>query len=694
MVSADKREDLFFGIGYAQAFDRLVQMSLVREIAYGRVSEKFAGTDELIEIDKFMRWLNLGGDLDNEIKKIEPDAKRQLEAYSQGINKILLQKRPLEFRMTGYKPAPWTCADSIITAKIMGYVGLAQTQGDMQKTLIQMIQNGMDEARIRTLFPTLTDVIDYDLIKSIKLKNKIIPDALWDVALPILKASNNWVISGDRTKSGSPILASDPHLEVNRLPAIWYEMAWKTNGKSVAGITMPGFPAIVMGRNDFFSWGGTYSFMDMIDYFIEDCRSGKFFRDGNWVPFTERTEILRPKKKKPITLNFYENHHGVLEGNPNKPGKYLAMNFSARTGAGADIVNVFSKIFEIQTVEEAQEKFRTIAAPTFNWVFADINGDIGYQMNGKMPCRTKNFSGLLPIPGWDSRNDWQGFVESSRLPTRYNPESGYLVTANNDLNKYGKVSPINLAMASYRADHINNLLAENKEIDASFCRKMHYDLYSKQAERLMKAIRPHLSSHHPKDKVLRDWNFVYSEDSQGAVLFETIYRNLIHIVFSQSGISERVMPFLSQETNLFSIYFGNFDDVLMDKHSPWFQTISRKSAIQKAVEKMRNTKITIYRVTRKMDMLNIIFGNQFPGFLGFDLKKQILLGSRATIPQGQFCRVGKRPSTIAPSFRMIVDLEKTGIQTNLPGGPSGSRFSKWYHSDLNNWKNGKYKTIK
>ncbi|HEX9971514.1 MAG TPA: penicillin acylase family protein, partial [bacterium] len=444
IISASNREDLCFGIGYAHAWDRMVQMMLVRAIAQGRASEKFAGSDELIAVDKFMRWIHFEKDIDLEIAKLDPDVKKELEAYCQGVNTALARKRaPLEFLMVGYKPEKWEVKDCLITIRIIGYIGLAQAQGDMEKFLIQMIQNGVDENRIKALFPYLTEKIDYDLIKQIKLINEIVPAHLWQGVLPNLRASNNWVVSGKRTKSGQPILASDPHMEVNRLPALWSEMIWKLNDQTTMGITMPGVPAIVMGRTNNIAWGGTYGFMDMIDYFIEDCKDEKFLYDGKWLPFEKRVETITPKKQEPITLTFYENHHGVLEGDPNKPGKYLSMAFSGRSGAGAEILNVMMRLDEIRTVREAQTQFRQLSMPTFNWVFADRDGNIGYQMNGRMPKRRKGLSGLLPIPGWESKNDWQGFVDPKDLPTEYNPDAGFFATANQDMNKFGKAKPIN-----------------------------------------------------------------------------------------------------------------------------------------------------------------------------------------------------------------------------------------------------------
>lgn len=692
-ISAENREDLHFGIGYAQAWDRLVQMMLVRSIGYGRASEDFAGTDELIEVDKYMRWLFLKKDTAEEIDKLTPETKKVMDAYCAGINHaIATKKKPLEFRMAGYTPAPWTIQDSIITAKLMGYIGLAQAQGDMEKFLIQMIQKGIPEDKIRTLFPYLTEEIDYDLIKEIQVTNEMVPSHLWKGILPNLRASNNWAIAGSKTKSGRAMLASDPHMDINRLPALWYEMIWQLENGTTMGITMPGLPLMVMGRTNHLAWGGTYGFMDMIDFFIEECEDEKFLCDNEWIPFEKREEIIRSKKKEPITLTFYENKHGVLEGDATQAGKYLCMSFSGRSGVGADILNNLITIDSIQTVSEAKAKFRDVSIPTMNWVFADSAGNIGYQMCGRMPKRRKGLSGLLPIPGWKPENDWQGFEDPALLPESYNPKSGYFATANNDLNIFGKIQPINLPMAPYRIQRIIDRLIHSDSIDRNYIQRMHYDVYSKQAERIMLLLIPLL----PNDasaEILQNWTLSYSLDSKSATVFESIYLNLIKLVFGRHGIGEEAMHHFLTNTSLFTDFYGNFDDALMDENSPWFERLDKDAIILEAINNGLKTKAKPYGEVHTFDMMNIFLGEKLPGFLGFDIKNKPMIGNRATITQGQIWTNAGRVNTFAPSYRMIVDFAEDGMWTNIPGGASGSRFSRWYASEIDNWEKGVYKHL-
>lgn len=692
-ITSSNREDLAFGVGYMHAMDRMVQVMMVRTLAQGRVSERFAGTDRLIALDKHFRWLFLEKGLDQEIDKLSPDIKCELDAYCMGINSVLEEKqRPLEFLLTGYHPEPWGIRDTILTGKIMSYIGLAQGQAEVEKFIVQLIQQGVDEERIRALFPTLSDPLDVQLLREIQLDQEVVPGRLWHHVIPAFSSSNNWVISGTKTASGHPFLAADPHMEIGRLPPIWYEMVWRIEEHTTMGVTMPGLPVIVFGRNESIAWANTYGFMDMMDYFIEECRDGDFLYDGEWIPFRKRTEVIRPKHHKPIHLTFYENHHGILEGTPTKPGKYLCLAFSGRMDTGAEIFNILMHTDDIHTVREAQNRYRHLHMPTFNWVFADREGNIGYQMCGKLPIRAEGVSGLVPVPGWTSENDWRGFENPARLPSAYNPPEGFFATANNNLNAYGEANPVNLAMAPYRVDRIRELLAAKDDIDLEYLKHMQYDTHSLQAERFMDQLEPLLPDT-PEGQALRDWNLQYDPDSLGAALFESVYTQLIKTTFGKYGIGVEAIGHLLERTGVFINFFGNFDEVLMDVSSVWFDEVSREEQFNEAIEAGLQTEPVTLGKSRQINFSNIFFDGRLPGFLGFDVRNVALPGSRATIPQCQVFHMLGQIAVVGPSYRMIVDVNEPGMWTNLPGGPSGNRFSPWYKTDLDHWKAGGYKKL-
>lgn len=694
-ITARTFDDIAFGMGWVHSHDRQLQTLLTRILLQGRAAEILAGEPALVEVDKYMRRMNFFPDPDAVIKKLEPAAKSALQAYADGFNFHLLNHRPVfEFRLLGHTPEPWEIKDTMILAKIMAYLGLADAQGTMEKFLVQMIKNDIDAKKLKELFPYLTEKIDYALMKKVTLSPPLVPEAVaWLEKIPRMRASNNWVVSGDRTESGKPICCSDPHLEVNRIPSIWQEIVLRSPNDTIMGASLPGTPALGIGRNGAFAWGPTYSFMDMIDYRIEHCRDGKYRRGKKWIPFSIREEIIHVKKGAPIKERIYENDLGILEGNPNDEGYYFVMCWSAARDCGAGDINGMLRVMQSKTVKEGMSNFRQLDALSFNWVMADTRGNIGYQMSGRLYNRPKGVSGLVPLPAWETKYDSRGFVKKSMLPSLYNPRDGIIVTANQDLNSLGKMNPINLPMAPYRADRITQLLKNRKKLTAADMKRIHFDLYSLQAARLMKIIRPLLPDTE-NGRTLRKWDCAYSADSAGATLFESVYQSLLKIVFGDHGMSREVVTFLMNETGLFNDYYGNFDTILMKQKSAWFNGRSRNYLFKKAIQEGLRITPAPYGETRQVVLSHLLFGGRLPRFLGFDYGPITLPGNRATVPQGQIFKSAGRITTFSPSYRMIADMATGEIQTTIAGGASDRRFSKWYLSDLQNWLRGVYKTLK
>ncbi len=704
-ITAASLDDAVFGEGFCHARDRGLQILLMRILGRGRGCEQLQDTAELLVWDRYFRRWNLGADAAQEEATLSARARSAAEAYSRGVNLWFSQKGiPWELRLLGFRFEPWTIADCSLTAKLAGLIALSQTQADMEQFIVECVRQGIPRERLEELFPGLLHGLDEGLLRQVKLSEPLVPESLkWASALPRMMASNNWVVGGARTISGKPFLANDPHLEVNRLPAIWYEavLRWPaTDGPRYAmGATFPGLPGVSIGRTPDLAWGITYAFMDCMDSWVEDCRAGKYRRGDEWLPFETRKETIRRKKNPPVELTFFENPHGVLSGDPHEAGYYLSTRWSCRDGTSAAALDSACGILEARSVAAGQEILGRLSNASWNWVLADRAGNIGYQMSGKMPRRREGVSGLVPLPGWDPANDWQGFHEPEELPRAFNPAAGFLATANEDLNHLGKVRPINLPMASYRADRINAVLARPGRVTLDQMQKLQLDLYSTQAELFMPILRPLLAEfaaqHGEAARLLTEWDLTYTSESQAAFLFEELYQALISEVFGESagafgaGVLTRVLA----ETCLFYNFYGNFDRVLLAEKSVWFGGRSRadiyRAALSRALLKPRGT----HGAKQKVLMRHLLFGGKLPLWLGFDRPLE-LPGNRSTVHQGQIYRGGGRETSFGPALRLVTDLATDEVQTTLAGGPSDRRFSKWYTTGIADWIQGRYKTLR
>lgn len=695
-IEAEAEPGMYFGQGYAQAMDRGRQILLMRILGQGRGSELLDSSEEMLEIDKFFRRMNWGGDAAAQAAALDGDHAVNAQAFCDGINTYFNKQLPFEFkRLLGLKYETWKLDHTVILARMIGYISLQQSQAEIERLVVQLVQSGVEKKYLEELFGELPG-LDETSIQKLKLKDRVVPAGVqFNRMLPKVLASNNWVAAGSRTKSGQPILANDPHLEINRLPNVWQELVLSCKGRTIMGACMPGIPGIIVGRNPDVAWGATYTFADATDSWMEDCRQGSYRRSrlliDQWIPFKTRREIIRRKKKPDHLEIFYENEHGVLDGDPSEEGMYLCTRWASAAGTGVRSLRAVFAMFHARTAKEGMDLMGQLEM-SFNWVFADSQGNIGYQMSGVMPERSKGWNGLTPAPGWDSSYDWKGTLEVKDLPRRYNPREGYIVTANNDLNEWGPRAVINMPMSSYRAERIEKLLKRG-ELTAADMSSIQMDCTSIQAERFMEILGPLLPADHPNAQLLREWDFQYTAESKAAFLFEVFYEELLKSVFG-SVIGRDAFEHIRTETGILVDFSGNFDRILLSRKSRWFGEKKREDHFADAMTKALAVKPEPWGTKRKLLLKNILLGGKFPRFLGLDRGPITLVGSRATPHQGQIYRSGGRDTSFAPSYRMVAEFGVEGLLTCIIGGPSDAAWSRHYASDVNRWLKGELKHVR
>ncbi len=696
-VHATTEADLYRGLGWAHGRDRPLQMLLGRLAGQGRMAEHLGAGEDLVAIDLSFRRLNLAGDAEQEVARIEPADLALVTAYCDGVNQALRGRAPLALRAAGLRRVePWTPADCILLSRLAGWVSLAQSQGEMERLLVDLVRAGAREPLLEELFPGQLGMLDGELLGSLRPGEPLIPDAVrWNPALPRAVASNNWVIAPQRTRSGRAILANDPHLDVGRLPAVWSEVAVRCGERWCLAATMPGLPGLLLGRTNDLAWGATYAFMDAVDSWIEDCREGRCRRtaDGEetWAAVRERAETIHRRGADPLTVTFFETEHGVLDGDPRPPGLRLATRWSAAAGTGARSLGAMFDLFRARNVEQGRAAAGRIET-AFNWVFADRDGHIGYQMSGLMPLRRPGTSGLVPLPGWDPENDWRGFAAPEDLPRAIDPPAGFIVTANQDLNHLGRLRPLNIPMGDSRAVRIAELLAAREDWDVNDLAAVQLDMHSPHAERYMAILRPLLPAGTNGD-LLRAWDAGYPPQSLAATLFERWYRALLADVFG-AVLGEEVARHVLGETGIVTDFYSNFDAVLLSERSAWFAGATREEIYRRVAVRSLAAPARPWGEEQRVTLRHLLLGGRLPAWMGFDRGPVALPGSRGTPRQGQVYRDGGRETSFAPSYRLITDFGEDAAHTALAGGPSDRRLSRWYASGLKGWMAGRLKTLR
>ncbi len=449
-ITAESIEDALFLQGFATAQDRMWQMDVLRRASAGELAE-VAGEAGL-ENDREARRLRIPQLAAAEEANLDPEIRRQFAAYARGVNFYLEQhaeKLPPEFLLMGYAPRPWYVRDTILIGLYM-YRNL-QTSWQQELRKLRMLELG-DPERVEVLFPERTG---YE-------------------AAP---GSNAWAISGAHTASGMPVLANDPHLRFS-LPSIWHMVQLTAPELHVTGATIPGVPAVVIGHNEQIAWGMTNLEFDMQDLYEEqiDAQTGRYVYQGTTEQGQLEQSFIAVKGMDPEPIVSLRTRHGpVILTNENN------QTFALRWVA-AEIDHMtfpFLAMNQAGNWDEFQAALRGYNGPAQNFVYADRAGNIGYHVAGAVPLREAGCHGDVPSNGAIGQCEWQGLIGFDALPELYNPDSGLIVSANQDPFPSNPPYPVaGVFSPAYRARQIRARLGAREDWSAQEMIGIQMDVYS------------------------------------------------------------------------------------------------------------------------------------------------------------------------------------------------------------------------
>lgn len=698
-IRAENTFDLQRGLGYAHAVDRLMQMLVTRIVGRGELTRYFLNTEEGYAVDFLVRKLGFRRDIVQDLHHITPEALKWAEAYCEGVN-AYIEKEGLPYlcKLFNLKPDVWQVTDTMLIVKTLSYLGIAQQQERIERLIIHAIRDGVSPERLNTLFGL--GGLDESLVTLIKKLHVALPyfDSQMRFQPFQTTMSNNWVVSPHKTVSNAPFLCVDPHLQINRLPSSWYEVAGQWgDGNYVAGITLPGFPGWIMGRTPQLAASFTYGMLDTIDFFIEEVKRGQYRRGDKWIPLTVREERVKRKGRATFSLYFFESDTGVIERkNPESPliedGLYLSLAWSSFRQGPSPILNCLMHLWTSRNVDEAQMYLWGMTLPC-NWVVADRQGNIALQQSGCIPKRKK--SGLLPLPAWHEENLWQGFYVGTELVSEINPPQGFALSANDAKKTSSGVVLSTIDLPSYRYKRLYRILSQEKRFTLEEMKELQNDCYSIQAEVFMAQIRPWIPQTEA-GRILKEWDLCYQKESQGALLFETFYYKLLKEVFSPV-FGKAAWKTYGPGHAFFGFNFGNFDRILLSDDPSWFGKEGKESLVRRvlaaSLQPFDKKPIPTWGKSQAFYMNYLLFDGRLPKFLGFDIGPIELNGNRATIDTFQVYKEGKRKIATSASYRMVTDLSEDALYTALAGGVSEKKRSELYTSDVDLWKKGVYKKI-
>lgn len=588
-VFASSSRDAWFGLGYLHAQDRLWQLEMNRRIAGGRVAEILGPA--ALGTDRFLRTLGIARNAQQIWQRLAPDTRDVLTAYADGINAWLAHdsaQLPPEFLLTGApKPAPWQAVDSIGWQTMMAWdLGANWTQEILRMRLAQRLSLDQINAFLPP-YPGEAPLVTRDYTSMyrdmqasagqlVELAQLAPPSGVEGVG------SNNWVVSGQHTKSGKPLLANDPHLGLNA-PALWYFAHLSAPGLEVIGATLPGLPGVVLGRNQRIAWGFTNTAPDVQDLYLErvnPAHAGQYQTPDGWADFRTRQEVIRVKGQPDVTMTVRETRHGpVISGalplieQAGVDAKRHVVAF-AWTALMPDDLTIQGgiRLGNAANWEEFVKAARDFHSPQQNMVYADIDGNIGFIAPGRVPLRKpeNDLHGLAPAPGWDARYDWEGFIPFDKLPRSFNPASGKIATANEKIvapdYPYFLTSEWSLP---YRAQRIATLLDATRQHDLDSFARIQKDVLSLAAAELLPLVR----RTRPADErsrealvLLDDWRGEMAADRNEPLIFNAWMRELARRIF-EDELGEALIKDYFEQRNVHAAMVNVLQD--RDAQASW-----------------------------------------------------------------------------------------------------------------------------
>jgi len=512
-IEAASFTDLFFAQGFVTAQDRLWQMDVMRRYGSGELSEIFG--EDTLKVDREQRILGLRAAAKKAIEMASPRDRSFLEAYTRGVNAYIGTRGgrlPIEFRMLRYAPKPWSMEDSVVIAYVLvkdlnyHYFFDALSREKIlaklgpELTADLYVNRSWHDRPPTVMREDLTepdntggsDDEDDDDSPDNSVTQRRVP-LIAPVAAPVedlpVNGSNDWVVSGAHTVTGKPLLSNDMHLN-HQMPNLWYEVHLHCGTFDVAGVTLPGMLYVIVGHNQRIAWGFTNIGPTVTDVYIENFNAqGAYQTPTGWVQPEHRTEVIHVKGKPDVNVDVKLTRHGPviteLVAGETRP---LALRWTLYDGLHIPLFDVDSA----QNWEEFRRAFSQLDAPGQNVVYADIDGNIGYQATGKVPIRAAG-DGSLPVSGADDAHEWTSYVPFEKLPSVYNPPSGIIATANGRITPDGYPNSINMEWeAPWRTARIYHVLESGRQFSAADMLALQTDIQSEAtlfaAERLVYAV--------------------------------------------------------------------------------------------------------------------------------------------------------------------------------------------------------------
>ncbi|MDH4247818.1 MAG: penicillin acylase family protein [Deltaproteobacteria bacterium] len=724
-IHAQSEKDAYFAMGYMLARDRLFQLTLIKFITQGRLAELVG--EEALPLDRLHRTVDFHGQGRVQFLHAVPEVRTAVAAYIQGVNawvETMPSGVPVEFLILGISPQPFLEDDFL---GLIGFMTWSLNLGWWEDVMYERVVAKVGLEKALDLYPLVfggQPSIYAGTRPSVPSLLTGAAEAATRLGLDApLTASNNWVVSPARSASGKALLANDPHLG-HSVPGFWYQVHLVAPGLDVAGMALPGFPMVVIGRNRDIAWGFTNVMLDASDYFLERLKPddpNQVMYKGNWVPVKERKEILRIKGGGSETLIVRTTPHGPLVSGVMEPlsklpeaqaadkTQALSLQWVPWVDTTHNDMDGFYTLNRARNWTEFRSALSRLGSVAMNVAYADNQGHIGIQVSGRIPLLPEGQSGMRFRKGWDGADEWRGFLPFEQNPFLFDPPRGFAVSANNpSLTPEAR----KLYISAYweptgRFERITQRLAAMDKASAEDLMNLQMDITWPMAADWALDIRKAFAAGGPRIesptlapalKLLEGWDGSFEEDSVPAALFSAYYKHLFHQLFADEMGEDLAKDFRTRN-NTSALMMHH---VMAQPHSPWYDRVNTP-APEKRADVIRAAFLEgLKELSERLGATpsewrwGRLHTMEFVHPLGmvkalapyFNLGPFPLGGHTETVAKGEF-HDETYQVYLGPGLRLVVDWatpgQHWGVVTN---GQSGIRASYYYDNLTPLWLEG------
>jgi len=715
-IFAGNDHDAYFLQGYLHAKFRLFQMEIQTLAAEGRVSE-MAGR-KAIRFDREQRRLGMRYAAENALMKINQDKETRLafDAYTDGVNAYIGSLKesqlPVEYKLLNFKPEKWTNLRSALFLKMMSKDLSSGTENDLAYTTAKSI---FSREEMKILYPQIPDSLAPIVPKGTLFEQPgIVPvtpataDSLYlakketmpeeEVSKPDPdNGSNSWVVTGQKTASGAPILCNDPHLELS-LPSIWYELQIVTPAYNAYGVSFPGAPFVIIGFNDSIAWGATNSQRDVKDYYeikFRDDSKKEYWFNGKWEPTRLRPEVIKVKGELPFFDTVAYTVFGPVMYDKSFSDAFsnernLAVRWTAHDPSNEGAT--FYKLNRAKNYEEYEEAINGWDCPGQNFVFASKSGDIAIWQQGKFPARWDR-QGLYVMPGQDSSYMWQGYIAKHENPHSFNPEQQFLVGANQRPADSSYPYFIPGSYINPRSITIDRNLSAMSDITPKDMMVLQNNYFNTMAEDMVPLLLQYVNENGLNNdskrylEMVKSWNLLADPESKGQTIYQCWFDSLRTEIWNDELTrTNPVSPLPEEQTTMELLKRDPACKYVDNINTPEVETLydDVTAALKKAAAELV-----------KKEQRGELQWDKFKKPAIYHLLKELTPFSHLDLPVGGYGNIiNAITHSHGPSWRMVVQLtEKTEAYGIYPGGQSGNPGSKYYENFLDQWVRGSYNML-